>query len=100
MVKTKKSDFSKNRNTKGFNANGARAKKINASTAYNTCSEQLSPFGGLLPLMRPCDGEREKMSMEKNILLKKAEIGDIEQIKIILFSSLGHDLAFEKSLKF
>lgn len=55
MVKTRKSDTSKNRNTKGFNANGARAKKINASTAYNTCSEQLSPFGGLLPLIKFLD---------------------------------------------
>jgi len=49
MVKSKKSDFSKNRNPKGFSQNGAKAKKINASTAYDTCSEQLSPFGGVLP---------------------------------------------------
>jgi hypothetical protein len=55
MVKTKKSNFGKNRNHKGFNPNGGRAKKINASTAFDTCSEQLSPFGGLLPLIKFLD---------------------------------------------
>ncbi len=55
MVKSKKSDFRKNRNTKGCSANSSRPKKINASTAYDTCSEQLSPFGGLLPLIKFLD---------------------------------------------
>ena len=55
MVKCKKSNFRKNRNPKGFNPNGAKAKKINASTAFDTCSEQLSPFGGLLPLIKFLD---------------------------------------------
>ena len=55
MVKSKKSNFRKNRNPKGFNPNGAKAKKISASTAFDTCSEQLSPFGGLLPLIKFLD---------------------------------------------
>ena len=55
MVKSKKSNFRKNRNPKGFSPNGDRAKKINASTAFDTCSEQLSPFGGLLPLIKFID---------------------------------------------
>ena len=55
MVKSKKSNFQENRNPKGFSPNGARAKKINASTAFDTCSEQLSPFGGLLPLIKFMD---------------------------------------------
>lgn len=55
MVKSKKSDFRKNRNNKGCKQNGPKAKKINASTAYDTCSEQLSPFGGLLPLIKFLD---------------------------------------------
>jgi hypothetical protein len=55
MVKSKKSNFRKNRNPKGFSQNGAKAKKINASTAFDTCSEQLSPFGGLLPLIKFLD---------------------------------------------
>ena len=55
MVKFKKSDFRKNRNGKEFNENRPKAKKINASTQYDTCSEQLSPFGGLLPLIKFLD---------------------------------------------
>ena len=55
MVKSKKSNFRKNRNPKEFSPNGAKAKKINASTVYDTCSEQLSPFGGLLPLIKFLD---------------------------------------------
>jgi hypothetical protein len=42
MVKSKKSNFRKNCNSKGFSLNGTKAKKINTSTAYDTCSEQLS----------------------------------------------------------
>ncbi len=52
MVKSKKSNFRENRNPKGFGPNGAKAKKINVSTAYDTRSEQLSPFGGLFPLIK------------------------------------------------
>jgi len=52
MVKSNKSKKRKNRKGKGFKKKSARAKKINASTAYDTCSEQLSPFGGLLPLIK------------------------------------------------
>jgi hypothetical protein len=55
MVKSKKLKFRGNRNPKGFIPNGARTKKINASTAFDTCSEQLSPFGGLLPLIKFLD---------------------------------------------
>ncbi len=47
MVKRQKNITSKNCILKGFNKNRAKARKINASTAYQTCSEQLSPFGGL-----------------------------------------------------
>lgn len=55
MVKSNKSKKRKNRKNKGFKANNARARKINASTPYETCSEQLSPFGGLLPLIKFLD---------------------------------------------
>jgi len=55
MVKSNKSKKRRNRKGKGFNEKSARAKKINASTAYDTCSEQLSPFGGLLPLIKFLD---------------------------------------------
>jgi len=55
MVKSNKSRKRRNRKGKGSNKKSARAKKINASTAYDTCSEQLSPFGGLLPLIKFLD---------------------------------------------
>jgi hypothetical protein len=52
MVKRRKKNTRKTRNSKEFNANGAKARKINASTHYETCTEQLSPFGGLLALIK------------------------------------------------
>ncbi len=55
MVKFNKSKKRKNRKGKGLNRKSAKAKKINASTEYDTCSEQLSPFGGLLPLIKFLD---------------------------------------------
>jgi len=52
MVKRRKSNTKKNRIRKGFCKKRARARKIEASTAYETCTEQLSPFGGLLALIK------------------------------------------------
>ena len=52
MVKRRKKVNRKSRGGKGFCANRARARKINASTGFETCSEQLSPFGGLLALIK------------------------------------------------
>lgn len=52
MVKSSKSINRKNRRNKGFRENAARARKINASTPHETCSEQLSPFGGLLAMIK------------------------------------------------
>jgi hypothetical protein len=48
MVKQHKKGGRKRRAGKGSCVNRARARKINASTELKTCSEQLSPFGGLL----------------------------------------------------
>jgi len=39
--------FRKKRSSKGSTANSAKARKINASTEYETCDEQLSPYGGI-----------------------------------------------------
>ena len=55
MVKSNKSKKRQNRKRKGVAKSPARAKKIDASTAYDTCSEQLSPFGGVLPLVKFLD---------------------------------------------
>jgi hypothetical protein len=52
MVKRQKKNTRKNRIGKGFCKNRAKARKINASTPYETCTEQLSPFGGLLALIK------------------------------------------------
>jgi hypothetical protein len=52
MVKRRYHKTKKSRNGKGFERNRARARKINASTRFETCSEQLSPFGGLLALIK------------------------------------------------
>ena len=55
MVKQRKKHNRKSRNSKGFNKDHADARKINASTGYETCTEQLSPFGGLLALIKFLD---------------------------------------------
>lgn len=55
MVKSNKSKNRQNRKGKGFRGNPARPKKINASTTYDACSEQLSPFGGLLAAIKFLD---------------------------------------------
>jgi len=52
MVKVRKRNTRKNHSRKGFCKNRTKATKINASTGYETCSEQLSPFGGLLALIK------------------------------------------------
>ena len=52
MVKRRKKNSRKKLDSKGFNENTAKAIKINASTHYETCTEQLSPFGGLLALIK------------------------------------------------
>jgi len=52
MVKRHKNHNRKSHNRKGFSKSRAKARKINACTAYETCTEQLSPFGGLLALIK------------------------------------------------
>ncbi len=55
MVKKRKKNSTKRLSGKGFKTNRAKARKINASTRYDTCTEQLSPFGGLLALIKFLD---------------------------------------------
>ena len=52
MVNMRNKDNMKTLNSKDSSEQGLRARKINASTDYETCSEQLSPFGGLLGLIK------------------------------------------------
>ena len=60
MVKRRQNNTKKKHNGKGFKEYGAKAIKINASTAFETCTEQLSPFGGLLALIKFLDLVRFK----------------------------------------
>ena len=55
MVKQRKKHTRKKRISKGFKANAAEARRINASTEFDTCTEQLSPFGGLLATIKFLD---------------------------------------------
>ena len=52
MVKRRKNITNKSGIRKGFCQNRTKERKINASTPYETCTEQLSPFGGLLALIK------------------------------------------------
>lgn len=53
MVKRRKKNIRKNGASKRFNE--VRARTINASTEVDTCTEQMSPFGGLLGLLKFLD---------------------------------------------
>jgi len=52
MVKQRKKSNKKRHTGKGFKTNRVQARKIDASTVFETCTEQLSPFGGLLALIK------------------------------------------------
>jgi hypothetical protein len=80
MVKRRKKSNRKRRNGKGFKENGAKARKINASTVFETCTEQLSPFGGLFALIKFFD------------LVKFKEIIDSIYIQPRRDPKLGHYL--------
>ena len=76
MIKRRKNNTKKKRNGKGFKENGAETIKINASTVYETFTEQLSPFGGLLPLIFKIEGEefvRNIIEQSIEVFSKRAE---------------------------
>ncbi len=52
MVKQRRKNTKKKRFGKGFKVINVEARKITASTEYETYSEQLSPFVGLLALIK------------------------------------------------
>jgi|LGVF01.1.fsa_nt_gb hypothetical protein len=62
MVKQRKKNNKKNnrkqQSSKGVTANSAKSGKINASTEHETCDEQLSPFGGLLAVIKFFDRDQ------------------------------------------
>jgi hypothetical protein len=73
MVKRRKNNTKKKCNGKGFRENVTQARKINASTVYETCTEQLSPFGGLLALIKFLDLARFKEIFDSTYLTPRRE---------------------------
>jgi hypothetical protein len=55
MVKKQNKGITKTLNSKGSEDKEPRARKINASTVFETCTEQITPFGGLLGLIKFLD---------------------------------------------
>jgi len=86
MVKKQKKDTRKKRSSKGFKATGAKARKINAFTPYETCTEQLSPFGGLLAMIKFLDLVKfhEIFQFAYNAPVRKPKLGNYLMIVGIL----------------
>ena len=55
MVQKRREHNRKKQISKGFEGTTQRARKINASTVFETCTEQISPFGGLLGFIKFLD---------------------------------------------
>jgi hypothetical protein len=55
MVRKQNKDNTKKVASKGFEDSVQRPRRINASTAFETCTEQISAFGGLLGLIKFLD---------------------------------------------
>jgi hypothetical protein len=55
MVRKQNKDNTKKVDSKGFEDSVQRPRRINASTAFETCTEQISAFGGLLGLIKFLD---------------------------------------------
>jgi hypothetical protein len=86
MVKSNKSKKRQNRKRKGSAKNPVRAKKINASTPYDGCSEQLSPFGGVLALIKFFDliGFQESFDSTYKAPSRKPKLGHYEMVVGVL----------------
>ncbi len=55
MVKSPKRNITRSKVNKGKKGQQLQARKISASTPYETCSEPLSAFGGVLALIKFLD---------------------------------------------
>jgi hypothetical protein len=86
MVKKQKKNIRKNRTSKQFNIACERARRINASTEVETCSEQLSPFGGLLGLVKFLDlFDFKKLFEETDVApSRETKLGDYAMVLGIL----------------
>ena len=98
MVKRQKNNTRKKRSSKGFKTNAVKARKINASTSYETCTEQLSPFGGLLAMIKFLDLVKfhDIFHFSYNAPLRKPKLGHylmvvgIVMLLFIGFNRLWH----------
>ena len=98
MVKKQKKDNTKKLFSKEDNKKSAEARKINASTHYETCTEQLSPFGGILALIKFFDVVKFEEIIEHayHKPKRKPKLGDYRMVVGILmlifigFNRLAH----------
>jgi hypothetical protein len=72
MVKKRKKNSRKSHDSKRFYMDCGRARHINSSTEVETCGEQLSPFGGLLGLVKFLDLFDFKEHFEKTYIAPRA----------------------------
>jgi len=94
MVNKRKNDSRKMRIGKGIHKKQSRPRKINASTQYGTCSEQISPFGGLLALIKFIDliGFKEIFDSTYKKPVRKPRLGHYSMvvgILMLLFIGFG-----------
>lgn len=86
MVKKRKNNNRKKPVGKGIHKKQDRPRKINASTQYGTCSEQISPFGGLLALIKFIDliGFRQIFEDTYKKPVRKPKLGHYSMVVGIL----------------
>jgi hypothetical protein len=99
MVKEQRKDNTKNPISKADNKKSEEARKISASTHYETCSEQLSPFGDALALIKFFDLLKFERTFEDTYYKpkRKPKLGDYRMVVGILmllligFNRLAHN---------
>jgi hypothetical protein len=97
MVKQQKKHIKKKRSSKGFNTNAAEARRINASTVYGTCTEQLSSFGGLLAVIKFLDLLKFKEIFDSTYQApsRKPKMGHyLMVVGILMLLFIGFNLVF------
>jgi hypothetical protein len=92
MVKKQNKGITKTIISKGFEEKAARARRISASTVFETCSEQISPFGGLLGLIKFLDLIKFKEIFDRLYIAprRKVKLGNYRMILgIIILLFIG-----------
>lgn len=86
MVKKQKNYITKSLISKDSEEKEQRARKINASTVFETCTEQITPFGGLLGLIKFLDLIQLKEIFENLYIAprRKTKLGNYRMVVGIL----------------